>query len=551
MWTLRFLLPARCDGPTLGLVMALLVAPSLASAQYDCPAHWRDAGVSIPDPQPVAPAGVPEAEIDALYAFVRAAGIASLEGLLEVLPGWLHQNHILVDGTRTTHPASAAHPRVILFGSDARFLLAFGSDPADPAREVLDLAELRADGFWKLRSIDFATSPPTLSPDDSGCTGCHADPPRPFWGSYPSWPGMFGPVQDLVTAPQAERLNAIRADPAASDRFFALGIPEPFGGGPWEAGDVVRLPVRAYPFSNTVLNLELGAAVADGAFQRLRAAPGFRALRDELLTLSYCAPRDASAYVSSGARDAVAATLLSLGVAPATRDALYQHLGVNTGQAFSLHRLADEPPDPTWNVSTDSLPGLVSLLLLADWMREDPALLLLLEAQPDTPNPFNAGCFDHVADAIRHKVHLGWTLRGAARQTARAAGFDLDLLRATQGVLDPIRGALCPFLYERVQSATPPIAPACGDGVDNDGDGWADFPADPGCASAAAPLEDPACDDGLDNDRDGALDLADPGCASASGRREAPAPLWGCGIGPELALLLPIFWLTRRRGRSS
>lgn len=82
MWTLRFLLPARCDGPTLGLVMALLVAPSLASAQYDCPAHWRDAGVSIPDPQPVAPAGVPEAEIDALYAFVRAAGIASLEGLL-------------------------------------------------------------------------------------------------------------------------------------------------------------------------------------------------------------------------------------------------------------------------------------------------------------------------------------------------------------------------------------------------------------------------------------------------------------------------------------
>jgi hypothetical protein len=548
MWTLRSLLPARCDGPTLGLIVALLLAPSLASARLDCPADWRDAGVPIPDPQPVAPAGVPEAEIDALHAFARAAGISSLEGLLERLPGWLPTNHVLVDGTRTMHPASTEHPRVILFGSDARFLLAFGSDPGDPAREVLDLAELRDDGFWKLRSIDFGTSPPTLSPDDSGCTGCHADPPRPFWGSYPSWPGMFGAQQDQVTAAQAERLNAIRADPAASDRFFALGVPPPFGGGPWEAGDVVRLPGRAYPFSNTVLNLELGAAVADGAFRRLRGAPGFRELRDELLTLSYCAPRDASAYVSSGARDAVAATLLSLGVAPATRDALYQHLGVDAGRAFSLHRLADEPPDPTWNVSTDSLPGLVSLLLLADWMREDPALLLLLEAQPDTASAFNAGCFDHVADAIRYKVHLGWTLRGAARQTARAAGFDLDLLRATQGVLDPIRDALCPFLYERVQSAAPPPVAACGDGVDNDGDGWTDFPADPGCTSASALREDPACDDGLDNDRDGVLDLADPGCAIASGAREAPPPP-GCGLGSELTLLLPLLWLARGRAR--
>ena len=257
----------------IALVTGLVVAPSAARSQYDCPHEWRDAGVPIADPQPAAPVGVPEAEIDALHAFATDAGISSLEGLLGALPTWLLANHILVEATRSGNPASVEHPRVLLFGSDARFLMAFGSDPDDPGREVIDIAELEDSGFWKFRSIDFGTSPPTLSPDDSACTGCHADPPRPFWGSYPNWPGMFGPQQDRVTAAQANRLNELRANPSASDRFFALGVPAPFGGGVWEEGDVVRLPGRSYAYSNTVFNMELGAAVADGAFRRLRASP--------------------------------------------------------------------------------------------------------------------------------------------------------------------------------------------------------------------------------------------------------------------------------------
>ena len=530
------------------LATALVVAPSAARSQYDCPYDWRDAGVPIHDPQPAAPAGVPEAEIDALHAFATGAGISNLEGLLGSLPTWLLANHILLDGTRTAHPASVEHPRLLLFGSDARFLMALGSDPDDPSREVIDVAELEDSGFWKFRSIDFGTSPPTLSPDDSACTGCHSDPPRPFWGSYSSWPGAFGPEKDRVTAAQAQRLDELRASPSASDRFFALGVPPPFGGGAWEEGDVVRLPGRAYAYSNTVLNMELGAAVADGAFQRLRASPRFRGLRDELLTLSYCAPRDNLAFVGSGARNAIASTLLSLGVAPVAPESVYRHLGVDPDQTFSLHRLAGEPPDARWNVSTDTLAGLVNLLLLHDWMREDPELLRLLEAEPDEPSPFNAGCFEHVADLIRHKVQLGWTLRGAARQTSRAAGMDTDLLRATQGVLDPIRDTLCPFLYERVQSGPPAPVPACSDGVDNDGDGRADFPADPGCFGPSARLEDPGCSDWLDNDHDGRIDLADGGCEGPSGSTEAARPL-GCGFGPELALVLPALWWLRRSAR--
>jgi hypothetical protein len=513
------------------------------------PSEWRDAGVPIVDPQPAAPPGVPEPRIDALHAFATEHGISSVEDLLRALPAWLLANHVLVETTRTDHPASVEHPRLLLFGSDARLLLAFGSDPGDPEREVVDIAELEESGSWKLRSIDFRTSPPALSSDDSACTRCHGDPPRPIWGSYPDWPGMFGAEHNQVTAAQAERLNELRADPGASDRFAALGLPAPFGGGGWEEGDLVRLPGRAYAYSNTVFNLELGTVVADGAYRRLRASRRFRDLRDELLTLSYCAPRDASAYVSSGAREAIASTLRGLGIAPATWEALYRYLGVDPDRAFSLDRLASEPPDPTWNVATDTLARLVDLRILHDWMREDPELLSLLESEPDRESPFDAGCFENVADLVRHKVYLGWTLRGAARQASRAAGMDLNLLRATQGVLDPVRGSLCPLLYERVQSGPPVRVPACSDGVDDDGDRLVDFPADPGCAEPGSLLEDPACDDRMDDDHDGRVDVADLECESAADFSEASPPP-ACGLGYELVWALPLWWRRRARIRA-
>ena len=65
----------------------------------------------------------------------------------------------------------------------------------------------------------------------------------------------------------------------------------------------------------------------------------------------------------------------------------------------------------------------------------------------------------------------------------------------------------------------PPPPSACNDGVDNDGDGYTDYPADPDCSNAGDTDEynapPPACSDGLDNDGDGQVDYpADPGCTS-------------------------------------
>jgi hypothetical protein len=89
--------------------------------------------------------------------------------------------------------------------------------------------------------------------------------------------------------------------------------------------------------------------------------------------------------------------------------------------------------------------------------------------------------------------------------------------------------------------------PACGDGVDNDGDGATDFPADPGCRDALSINEKPQCNDGADNDGDGPIDLADSGCGGVAwGTREQPL----CGAGAELALLLlPLALMRARRSR--
>ena len=95
------------------------------------------------------------------------------------------------------------------------------------------------------------------------------------------------------------------------------------------------------------------------------------------------------------------------------------------------------------------------------------------------------------------------------------------------------------------------VAPTliCSDGLDNDGDGLIDFPADPGCTGTddGDETDPPQCSDGKDNDGDGLVDFpADKGCTGADDNDEVdpcktPAvgervSLKGCGLGDVIVL---------------
>jgi cysteine-rich repeat protein len=99
---------------------------------------------------------------------------------------------------------------------------------------------------------------------------------------------------------------------------------------------------------------------------------------------------------------------------------------------------------------------------------------------------------------------------------------------------------------------------SCDDGLDNDADGFADFPSDPGCRDTAS-FEMPACQNGRNDDRkpgvdfDGgasalgvAIDAPDPQC-TVPYRNAERAP---CGLGAELVLALAALRLRQRTRRA-
>jgi hypothetical protein len=97
----------------------------------------------------------------------------------------------------------------------------------------------------------------------------------------------------------------------------------------------------------------------------------------------------------------------------------------------------------------------------------------------------------------------------------------------------------------------------CNDGFDNDGDGRIDHPGDPGCENAGdtSELSGFQCDNSQDDDGDGKIDwrgdgTGDPHCSSLTDNNESTSPPAGCGVGPELALLVPVLLALRGRRKS-
>ena len=140
--------------------------------------------------------------------------------------------------------------------------------------------------------------------------------------------------------------------------------------------------------------------------------------------------------------------------------------------------------------------------------------------------------------------------------------LDLDPDQLENEADAPAYATIRQQLETRLDQLLPaPLSPVCSDGLDNDGDGLIDFPADLGCQLASSHLENPRCDNDHDDDGDGGIDWdggseggsADPQCASKPWKdKEKKSSFRRCGLGSELILVAAsLFWLLRSRRREA
>ena len=154
--------------------------------------------------------GCPNGDMTTGGLLALAEESRNVQELLNQLPRHMRMNYTFMEKSGSLQPASLEHPRLIHFGSDARFLLAVSTDPSDPEREVLEFADLDAQGHWRFRTLDLRTTPATLA-EPAVCKTCHGQQvTRPIWGAYPSWPGSFSPQDGghAIAAPKPAESHA-------------------------------------------------------------------------------------------------------------------------------------------------------------------------------------------------------------------------------------------------------------------------------------------------------------------------------------------------------
>lgn len=181
-----------------------------------------------------------------LVGLIRGQNVRSVAELLPLLPEELRSNYALMRQSRSLQFASPRHPRVILFGRDARLTCAFSGDPKEPSFDTLECVQFRErERTFDFREVQFPTaanglaevrfSDTNVSADGrTSCTTCHGADPRPNWNGYSRWPGAYGSDDDTMSEHDRD-YAAFVAGRAADPRYRWL-IQGPKATDPYVAG---------------------------------------------------------------------------------------------------------------------------------------------------------------------------------------------------------------------------------------------------------------------------------------------------------------------------
>ena len=218
--------------------------------------------------------------------YIRTNEVSSVEELIAALPP-LHRRHfalVFESGGLNSDFVSGDHPRVVSWGGDSRFLIAWSTHPDSPGKNQVEFLQhgLRK---WTAGVIDFSEDTPKLS-NPTECSNCHGDLNKPLWGNYPIWAGT---EVDNVSMNSEETTQFIKSALNSDNPRLDLLESNPV------SRDVRTIQVTSSVSgkTTTISNIadELGATLvwrhAEVLFNRFKARDNYRELAKKCL----CRPR--------------------------------------------------------------------------------------------------------------------------------------------------------------------------------------------------------------------------------------------------------------------
>ena len=169
-------------------------------------------------------------DFTALQSLLQDHHIDSVEQLIAALPAAQRSHYALMFESRSLQGASYEHPRVILFGTDVRFIVAFNGNSDQRGFNTVETMEF--DNYvkeFRLRELAFGQptaghAPLVISePNPPRCARCHGTPPQPVWDTLPLWPGAYGErYRTSLSSRERAGLSTFLAQQAMHPRYRYL-----------------------------------------------------------------------------------------------------------------------------------------------------------------------------------------------------------------------------------------------------------------------------------------------------------------------------------------
>jgi hypothetical protein len=165
--------------------------------QYGQPSKYYDAYL---------PKGI-EPRLTDIKKAILSKDILSIEDLLKKIqndfPSYF-KSFTLVKNSSSLQQSSPEFPRVILFGSTAKTLITFNGDSKHSGFKTLEIIEQTPMGDYEFREVREDKDKLVLSDKNPPkCMRCHSAELIPLWKSYPTWPNIYGEMDDELIAKES------------------------------------------------------------------------------------------------------------------------------------------------------------------------------------------------------------------------------------------------------------------------------------------------------------------------------------------------------------